>query len=167
MRRMNVAMVCLTAVLISAPAKADTGEKCKVVTGKATWTIVPAPNDPFGRILGPTIGDLKAAVTAIVTSLVPQPDGSLKATSQEVWALGAQDLLIFSGEATFTPIPDEPVGTVKDSLKLTVIGGTGQYAGASGTVEVSGTGFNIFGPAAGPGSSYFEVSYRGNICTAR
>ena len=51
---------------------------CDRVEGKAVWTLIPAPNDPLGRVLGPATGDLKAAVSAHLTSLGPQPDGTLK-----------------------------------------------------------------------------------------
>lgn len=138
---------------------------CRNVTGKAVWTLIPAPNDPLGRVVGPTTGNLKAAVSAYLTSLVPNPDGSLHATSVEVWVLGPQDILQFAGDATFTPVPGAPIGTVSDALTLTVIGGSGKYAGATGTINVTGIGYNLFGPGAGPGSSFFDVRYKGTVCT--
>ena len=163
--------VCLTVSSFVFPALADQGNdrgpRCREVSGRATWTLVPAPNDPLGRVLGPTTGDLRAATTAHLTSLVPQANGSLKATSVEVWAIDDQDLLIFAGNATFTPIPGQPVGTFQDENTLTVSGGTGDYAGATGSLRVTGIGRNIVGPNAGPGKSYFAVLYRGTICRAR
>jgi len=139
-------------------------DRCKDVSGKATWTLIPAPNDPLGRVLGPTTGDLKAAVSAYLTSLAPQSDGTLKAESVETWVLGAQDIIQFAGVATFTPIANAPIGTVRDALTLTVIGGSGDFANATGALQVRGIGYNIFGPGAGPGSSFFEVRYSGQIC---
>jgi hypothetical protein len=166
-----LATACALALSLAASARADhnndSGPRCRNVNGRATWTIIPSPNDQFGRILGPSTGDLKASISAYITSLVTQPDGSLKATSVEVWVLDAQDILVFDGKATFTPIPGKPVGPVYDELSLTVSGGTGVYAGATGSVQVTGTGHNLFGPGAGPGNGYFQVSYRGNICRAR
>lgn len=151
--------------LTASPAlAADSG--CHTQTGNAAWTVVPAPNDPFGRVVGPTTGTLKAAVSAYITVFEPGPD-LIHAESVEVWVLGPQDILIFDGDATFTPVPGEPVGTVSDALSLTVVGGTGKYAGATGTLEVTGTGYNLFGPNAGPGSSFFDVRYRGTICTTK
>jgi hypothetical protein len=126
----------------------------------------PPAAEPLGRVLGPTTGDLKAAVTAYLTGLTPNATFTeFHATSVETWATGAQDVLLFAGAATFTVIPDQPVGTVADSLTLTVIGGSGKYSGATGTVHVTGTGHNLFGPNAGPGSTFFDVRYRGQICT--
>jgi len=148
------------------------------VTGSGTWTLIPAPNDPIGRVLGPTTGGLKAAVTAYLTGLTPTPTGAFTVTSVEVWALddedsnrrkpgAAQNLLIFNGLATFTPIADQPFGTVKDELTLTAVGGTGDYAGATGTIKVTGTGYNLFGPNAAPGNTFFKIEYRGKICRAQ
>lgn len=145
----------------------DDDAKCKKVGGHATWTLIPSPNDPFGRILGPSTGDLKAAISAYITNLTPGDNGVLSATSVEVWVLGAQDILVFDGEATFTPIPDQPIGTVYDALTLTVVGGSGAYDGATGTLQVTGVGHNIYGPDSGPGKGFFEIRYKGEICRPR
>jgi hypothetical protein len=110
---------------------------------------------------------LKASVSAYLNSLIPNGDGSFTATSTEVWVLGPNDLIMFSGIATFTPIPGQPLGTVADSLTLTATFGTGAYAGVTGTVNVTGVGRNLFGPGAGPGSTFFDIAYKGNICRAR
>jgi hypothetical protein len=159
------ALLCAALAVYTVPAHASGNDGCKQVTGKAVWTLVPAPNDPLGRVVGPSTGNLKAATSAYLTSLAPNPDGSLHATSVETWVLGPQDIIQFAGDATFTPVPDAPIGTVSDDLTLTAIGGSGKYAGVTGTLHVTGTGYNLFGPGAGPGSSFFEVSYQGTICT--
>ena len=148
----------------AAPARAAENGQCQTVTGKGQWTLIPS-NDPLGRVLGPTTGNLKASVSATLLTLVPGPNG-IAATSDEVWVLGPQDVIRFAGAATFTPIAGAPDGTVADSLTLTVVSGTGQYAGATGTINVTGTGYNLYGPAAGPGGTFFDIRYRGTICTA-
>jgi hypothetical protein len=150
-------------IATTAPAARTPGNnQCQTVTGKGQWTLVPSA-DPFGRILGPTTGNLKASVSSRIVGFGPT---GLTATSEEVWVLGPQDVIVFDGAATFTPIADAPLGTVADELTLTVNSGTGQYFGATGTIKVTGTGYNVFGPAAGPGSTFFDVRYRGTICTA-
>jgi hypothetical protein len=172
MVRTTIGWLALFALVMHGPASAeerrsDSAEaagRCDRAAGKAIWSLIPSPNDPFGRVLGPATGDLRAAVSAYLTSLVPQSDGSLRATSVETWALSSSDLIIFSGVASFVPQANQPVGTVSDALSLTVIGGTGNYANASGSLEVRGMGYAIFGPDAGPGNSFFEVKYTGTIC---
>ncbi len=163
----GMAAIGLAIVSLVAPARAD-DSKCKKVNGHALWTLIPAPNDPFGRILGPSTGDLKASISAIINSLVADPGtGVITAESLEVWVLGATDIFIANGHATFTPIPGQPIGTVQDNLTLTVVGGTGEFAGATGTINVTGTGHNIFGPNAGPGKGFFDVDYKGTVCKAK
>jgi hypothetical protein len=71
------------------------------------------------------------------------------------------------GTATVTPLAGQPTGTFHDALHLTISSGTGKYADATGTIEVRGIGYNIVGPAAGPGNSFFAVRYEGDICRAQ
>ena len=148
-------VACLAAFSLLSVARAD-DDKCKDVNGHDVVTVIPAPND-LGRVLGQSIGDLKASISTVLTS---------DTTSLDVWVLGPQDILIFNGKPTVTPIPGAPVGTVSVSGTLTVTGGTGKFAGASGVLQLTGTGFNLFRPKAGPGSTYFEENYKGKICRA-
>lgn len=155
--------ICVAASLFS-PAASSGQDKCQSVAGQATFILIPAPNDPFGRILGPATGTLKAAITAMVTNLTFLPSGAIDATSIETWVMSPQDQVLFNGRATFTPIAGQPIGTVADRLTLTVASGTGEFEGATGTIVVTGTGYNLFGPEAGPGKTYFDVTYSGSIC---
>jgi hypothetical protein len=155
--------ICVAASLLS-PTVSSGQSNCEDVQGEAQFILIPAPNDPFGRILGPSTGSLRAGITAIVTKLTPTPTGEIEATSVETWVMSAHDQITFDGQATFTPIPGEPIGTVSDQLTLTVASGLGQYEGATGTIVVTGVGYNVFGPNAGPGNTYFQVSYSGSIC---
>ena len=159
-------VVCLAAFSLASVARAD-DDRCKDVNGHAAETSIPAPNDPLGRALGLITGDLRAAASSLITSATFQSNGSGKASSLEVWVLGPQDILIFTCAATATPIPGAPVGTYSESLTFTVAGGTGEFAGASGALQVTGTIFNLSGPKAGPGSTYFSLDYKGNICRAK
>jgi hypothetical protein len=151
-------VVCLAAFSLVSAARAEDNERCKNVNGHFVLTVIPAPNDPMGRVLGSSTGDLKAAISVFNTS---------PTTAVGVWVLGPQDILIFNGSFSATPIPGAPVGTISISATLTVAGGTGKFAGASGVVQSAGTGFNVFGPSAGPGSTYLEEKYKGNICRLR
>jgi hypothetical protein len=159
MKRLRMlVVVCLAAFSLVPAARAEDNERCKDVNGHYVLTVIPAPNDPMGRLLGSSTGSLKAAISIYQTG---------PTTAVGVWVLGPQDILIFNGTFSVTPIPEEPVGTVKLSASLIVLGGTGEFAGATGVVQTAGTGFNVFGPKAGPGSTYFVERYKGNICRLR
>jgi len=167
MKAFAVVVAVLAAIVSAAPASAQGNDGCHVAQGKAVWTVIPpsiAPaSDPLGRVAGPTTGDLKAAVTAYLTNLAFAADG-IHASSVETWVVGPQDLIRFTGSAVFTPIPGTP--NVEDNLTLTVLDGTGKYAGATGTLEVTGTGYNLLAsPVPEPGKVYFDVRYRGTICS--
>ena len=56
--------LCLAVLGTAIEARAD----CQNVRGSMTETIIPAPNDPFGRTLGIVNGVLNGASTAVVTS---------------------------------------------------------------------------------------------------
>src|ERR1043165_2483519 len=155
---MMLGVVCLAAFALVSAAWAEDNERCKDVNGHDVLTVIPAPNDPMGRLLGSSVGSLKAAISVFQTG---------PATAVGVWVLGPQDILIFNGMFSVTPIPGAPVGTVSLSATLTVAGGTGEFAGASGVLQTAGTGFNFFGPKAGPGSTYVQEIYKGNICRLR
>ena len=154
--------LCLFAALLALPAAAQTTTPgCRDVQGSALWSLIPAPNDPFGRIMGPAIGDLNASITAIVTKLTPSPTGVLSADSTEIWVLSPTDIIVFSGKATFTPSFMQTPPTWKDELELTATGGFGRYAKVTGTLKVTGTGYAI---TDGPGKGYFDVRYKGTLC---
>jgi len=158
MMKASKAALCLT--MFMAAVSAWAAKDCKKETGKASWSLIAAENEPIGRILGPTTGTLKAASSAYLTSLVPGP--VFTGTSVETWVLSPRDSLVFSGTETFTPI--NAAGDVNDDLTLTVMYGTGEFEGATGTLHVTGTGYKLLDPTAGPGSIYFEVTYQGIIC---
>ena len=157
--------ILVAASLFSPTPSSGQANSCQNVAGQAQFILIPAPNDPFGRIVGPATGSLKAVITAIVTNLTFLPSGAIDATSIETWVIGPKDQITFNGRATFTPVPGQPIGTVSDRLVLTVASGLGAYEGASGTIVVTGVGRNLFGPDAGPGKTYFDVGYTGSICT--
>jgi hypothetical protein len=167
MRLLTMAgVVCLAAFSLAPVARAD-DDKCKDVEGHSVSTAIPAPNEPLGRSLGSYTGDLKAVATDYLTSITPQPDGTIHTTSVAVLVFSPQDILIMSCKTTATPIPGAPVGTVSLSTAYTVTGGTGKFVGATGFVNVTGTLVNAFGPNAGPGSSIFQGTYTGNVCRSK
>jgi hypothetical protein len=77
----TLAALVLATWLSVLPARAD-ASFCRVYNGNAVWTLIPSPNDPFGRVLGPATGDFKAATSAYIVTLVANPtSGIITATS--------------------------------------------------------------------------------------
>lgn len=138
---------------------------CRHVQGDAEMTLVPSPNDPNGRTVGPTKGGLKGAATSVVTGVLVGIHGVFAVFSLDTWVVGPTDLLLASGEATYVPIDGAPVGEVSVAGTETINGGTGKYAGATGTLDITGVGHNVFSPNGGPGNTWFDLKYDGTVCT--
>ena len=156
-RNTRIALALCLAVLGTAiEARAD----CQHVRGAITETEIPSPNDPMGRVLSNVDGVLNGAATAFITSQNPSPDG-LKATSFDVFVTNRGDMLIATGAVTLTPISGKPPGEFTENATLTVTGGSGKYAGATGTIALEGQAHNVFG---GPGVGTFNVIYQGSVC---
>ena len=150
-------VVCVS--LIGGKLRAEPG--CKIVRGKILEVQIPSANDPFGRVLGSVTGALVGSKTAILNSLQPgSAPGTLEANTQDIFVTKDGDMLVTTGFAVFTFIGP---GTVSDVLTLDVDGAasSGRFAGATGTIIVTGTGFNL---GQGPGVTYFDLEYSGQIC---
>ena len=151
-RNTKIALVMCLAVLGTAiEARAE----CKHVRGGITSTSIPS-NDPFGRVLGNVDGVLNGASTAFITS-----NNGLNATSFDVFVTNGGDMLTATGAVALTPVPGKPPGEFTEKATLTITGGSGKYAGATGTIALEGQGHNVFG---GPGVGTFDVIYRGSVC---
>ena len=156
----------VAAAMLATPAFAQ----CDKVKGKMTEIPVDpfaAPGDPFGRTVVSTQGNLSATGTAVLTSVGPGPTpGTLGATSRYVLVFSPADQLIASGNLVITPIPN--ASDVSTTLTLAIVGGRGKYAGATGAIEATGTGFNFFPLPPGPSAANaltFEYTFSGQICT--
>jgi hypothetical protein len=162
-RLVGLSLVASLAVTSSALTASAQGT-CKGFEGKLSQTLIAAPNDPFGRFLGTTTGAIKGSQTSVFTSLVPTTQGSLLATTSESFLTGPGDLLTATGAQEMIPIVGQPIGTVTSTAILTITGGTGKYAGATGSLTVSGIGRNLFGPNVGLGVTTFELDVAGEVC---
>jgi hypothetical protein len=137
--------------------------------GKLTQIpVVPfaSPNDPLGRTVDSTIGNLQSIGTSILTSVGPGPTpGTLGATTRQVFVFNEDDQLTAAGVAVFTPIPGTP--NVNTALILTVTGGIGKYAAATGTILANGTTFDFFPLPPGPSTANQTISVLkldGSVC---
>jgi hypothetical protein len=152
MKRNTTIALCLALLGTGIEARAD----CKLVRGSDMETIIPSPNDPFGRTLGIVNGVLNGASSAVVTSL--SPDG-LHATSSDVFATNGGDVLTATGAVTLTPIPGSS-SDLTENATLTITGGSGKYTGATGTITLVGKA--VFDSSGG---GTFDVIYQGSVCS--
>lgn len=157
-RRLALLIIIGVALTPCAAASAQT-TSCEPVSGKFNEFILPkaaAPTDPYGRILGNMDGTLAGATTAFLTSLAPTATG-LRVTSYNAFATVSGNQLFTIGAADWVGIK---TGFYQVNLTLTIVAGTGKYAGAGGTIIATGIGNNI-----GPGTGQFLYEYRGEVCT--
>jgi hypothetical protein len=150
-------VLCFAALGTAFQARAD----CRYVHGSITETVIPAPNDPFGRVLGNVLGVLNGANTAIVTSVTPSGSGGLDATSSDVYLTNQGDMLTGTGAVTLTPAPGGPAGEFVVYVTLTITGGSREYSGATGTLTLEGQAHNFGVPDA---VATFDETYQGSVC---
>jgi hypothetical protein len=134
---------------------------CERVSGQIIWSVIPAANDPFGRVLGSISGSLEGATTDTITAfLAAGPDGITTSDLPIFW-LGPNDIITATSIAKFTTTSNPDV--VNDEQTITITGGTGKYAGATGTIAAKGKGHFLF-PAHVVGQTFFKVDYAGEVC---
>jgi hypothetical protein len=150
--------VLFAAALVSAPAgRASSAPKCKVVRGHVTsQTATENCASPISLCAsGQFYGAIRGDFFLVGTSLTPTQDtpvtgvyiftgdNVIKTREGEIYTKDA-------GALNLTP------GSTGDDISIvTITGGTGAYAGATGRLRASGT----FSEAGG------EFSYEGELCT--
>ena len=154
--------LALFAFFVVAPwaATSAQAQTCADVNGKFNEMILPAdaaPNDRAGRVLGNVDGTLAGATTAFITSITPALNGGLRVTTNNAFATLEGNLLFTNGSGEWTFIQ---TGFYQVELTLTVTGGAGKHANATGTIRLFGVGNNV-----GPASGQFLFEYRGQVCT--
>jgi hypothetical protein len=146
-RSTNIALALGVALLGTAiEARAD----CHYVRGSIAETRISAAGEPT-RNLGTVTGVLNGAVTVVITS--PPPN----VTSLDIFVTTAGDVLIATGTPTRTPVPGQP-GEFIVHVDLTIIGGFGKYAEATGTMTFDGASH------AGTVPPTTDLVYMGTVC---
>jgi hypothetical protein len=150
------AVLFIRLIAAAVPASAAT---CAPVSGNFNEVILPkdsAPNDPGGRVLGNVDGSLKGVTTATVTSREPRLNGGFFVVTSNIFLTDEGNMLFTRGEANWSEVSRT---FYQVDLTLTVTGGTGTYAGATGSIKIRGVGNNISAT-----SGEFVHEYRGQVC---
>src|SRR5688572_19731881 len=153
-RNTSAAVVLCLAVLgtaIEARAECQGGQ---YLHGSIAETRIASPNDPLSRWLGNVTGVLNGASTFFVTGTPPN------VTSFDTFVTTQGDMLTATGLFRRTPIPGAPPGEFTVHVDLTITGGSGKYAGATGWMTFDGQMHNVFG---GVGVATLDLVYRGCV----
>ncbi|HLM58718.1 MAG TPA: hypothetical protein VK422_21620 [Pyrinomonadaceae bacterium] len=154
----TIAFAVLVAALFSAPAgSASAAARCKNVRGHVTsHTVTENCSSPIALCAaGQFYGAIRGEFFLVATSLTPTQDtpatGVYIYTGDTVIKTKEGDIHTKdAGALNLTP------GSTGDDISIvTITGGTGAYAGATGRLRASGT----FSESGG------EFSYEGEVCT--
>ncbi len=141
--------LCLVAATTSA-SEPDKGRQCLSVGGTVMTNFIAETTT-----LGTATGDLKGAVSATLLGEAANGD-SFVFTIQHHWVTdGGDTILMGVAQATAKPVAEGLFAIV--SYPVTISGGTGRFAGASGHLE------NIGELDATTGRTVFR--YHGEVCS--
>jgi hypothetical protein len=146
----------LLGYLLIAPCLfADGGANCTKVGGAILTNFI---NET--TTLGSASGDLKGALGVSVLSVTPGPNGSTVFHNQHQWVTEAGDTIFLApANATAYPIPAAPgLFSAVYSSGAQITGGTGRFAGASGSLAVFGALNLTLGQVV--------LRYSGQVCFA-
>ena len=138
--------LCVVMLGTAIEARAD----CKYIRGGIAETAIPS-NDPIGRLLGTVTGVLNGASTVFLTT--PPPN----VTSYDVFLTTAGDVLIATGVSARTPVHGEQSEFITH-VDLKVVGGSGKYAEATGTMTFDGVSHTGTVPRTA------DLIYTGRVC---
>jgi hypothetical protein len=127
-KSVQIMALCLVTATASANAP-NNGSQCTAVGGTVTTNFI----DP-NTTLGPATGDLAGAVSATLLRVVPGSDNTTVFTVQHHWTTdGGDSILVKEADARAIEIAPQLFAIV--SYPVTIVGGTGKFARARGTLH--------------------------------
>jgi hypothetical protein len=105
--------------------------------------------------MGVAMGDLKGAVAATIQSVTPNSDGTVSFTVQHHFVTETGDIIFFN-PATAVTLPVSATRYAVLDYPVTINGGTGKYAHATGQTNAIG--------AVDLGSGQTVFRYSGKLC---
>jgi hypothetical protein len=144
-------VLCLAVFGMAVEARAEC-QGGQYLRGSIAETRIASPNE--GRFLGTVTGVLNGASTVYTTGMAPN------VTSFDTFVTTQGDMLTATGRPTRTPIPGAPPGEFSVHVDLTITGGSGKYAGATGWMTFAGQSHNASG---GVGVNTVDLVYKGCV----
>lgn len=128
--------------------------ECSAVAGSIEATVI--GGDPV-NVLGVVSGDLAGAVRAVITSQAEGENGTVLLGLSHDFVTNDHASLKTNDKAVWTPVPDHP-GVFYMTTSYEIVGGTGKYDGATGSLQNSGT--------ADTNTGLLTLRYSGQVCTS-
>jgi hypothetical protein len=145
--------------LLGAPRDAETGGckgKAVHVSGSISANVVTNAAVSTGLALGTVTGSLAGATLATFAA-TPDANGNLKLVLHHNFVTNGRNTLATQDTGTLIPVPG--VNNVfRMSVDYTIIGGTGEFASATGTLHNHGE--------ADLNTGLLTLSYSGQVCRA-
>jgi hypothetical protein len=136
-------------------AKAAAAKGCATISGTISGTVTSPAGASQTTVVGTVIGSLEGSVSATVTSLEPQPDGTVQLKLNHSFVTKEGFLLQTTDTAKLIPVPGLK-NVFQQTTEYKVTGGTGRYAAAKGTFTNHGE--------ADLGKGLLTLRYDGRIC---
>jgi hypothetical protein len=144
----------ILALAMAAPALLADTPRCEAVGGAISTNFLDQSST-----LGVATGSLAGALGVDIKGVSAGPSaGSLVFHNHHRWVTGSGDIIFFSdADATADPVPDIP-GLYAASYKagVEIVGGTGKFKGATGTLQMFGAVDNNAGQIV--------LRYSGRVC---
>jgi hypothetical protein len=149
---LSLVAACILAIATNAWAASP---ECRAVDGSISADLVTNHNVSTGLALGTVTGDLKGAVMATFTTTAGS-GGVIELTLYHNFVTVSRASLSTADTGSLTPIPGMS-GVYHMAVTYRVTGGTGKFAGATGTLQNHGT--------ADLNTGLLTLTYTGEICT--
>jgi hypothetical protein len=128
-RSIQIAALCLFAATAAEAQSSNAGPHCRPVGGTAMTNFIDS-----NTTLGSATGDMEGGLSATLLGVAPAADGTTVFSVQHHWTTDTGDSIFFDvAQASAVPVAPGLFAVV--SYPVTIIGGTGRFAGASGQVE--------------------------------
>ena len=125
----QVVAICLLTAAGGAAQSTRAQPHCVPVGGSLTTNFLDE-----ATTLGTATGDLQGAVSASLLGVAPGPNDAVVFTVQHHWVTAAGDTIHLNvARATAAPTAPDLFGIV--SYPVSIAGGTGRFAGATGTLQ--------------------------------
>jgi hypothetical protein len=126
---------CPTAAIGVVDVNADV--RCEHVTGEFVFSSLEFTSETTAVGVGTQTGDFPGTFHADYSNIRQGPGGPIKMDATHTLTTSDEDTLVTSDEILLIPQAEPDV--VRANSRLYIVGGTGEFAGATGLLHTSGT----------------------------